>query len=202
LRAIQEGEYERVGSDKTMNTDVRLVAAINRNLLDEVRTGRFREDLYYRLNVFPITLAPLRDRKPDIPLLAVHFLERACKEFNKPLPLVSGEALAALKAYDCPGNVRELQNAIERAVITTRGDSICFELPSFREPSYGSTRVAPASVHVHTADEVRDAERANLLAALDKTHWKVYGPGGAAQLLGIKPGTPAARMKKLGLQRS
>jgi transcriptional regulator with GAF, ATPase, and Fis domain len=115
---------------------------------------------------------------------------------------VSGEALAALKAYDWPGNVRELQNVIERAVITTRGDSISFELPSFREPSHGATRPgARASVHVHTADEVRDAERANVIAALDKTHWKVYGPGGAAQLLGIKPGTLAARMKKLGLQR-
>src|SRR5436190_14208867 len=129
LRAIQEGEYERVGSDKTLKTDVRLVAATNRNLIDDVRKGKFREDLYYRLHVFPIELAPLRDRKSDIPLLAAHFLERACKEFNKPLPLMSPEAIAALKAYDWPGNVRELQNVVERAVITTRDGFVSFELP-------------------------------------------------------------------------
>src|SRR5215467_10960317 len=110
LRAIQEGEYERVGSDKTLNTDVRLVAATNRNLNDEVQKGKFREDLFYRLNVFPITLVPLRERKSDIPTLAAHFVERACKEFNRPLAFTSVEALAALKAYDWPGNVRELQN--------------------------------------------------------------------------------------------
>src|SRR5215813_5317161 len=130
LRAIQEGEYERVGGNKTLKTDVRLVAATNRNLAEEVRKGRFREDLYYRLNVFPITLAPLRERKSDIPPLAAHFLERACKEFKKPLGLLSGEALAALKAYDWPGNVRELQNVVERAVITARDGLISFELPS------------------------------------------------------------------------
>src|SRR5215475_14169536 len=107
LRAIQEGEYERVGSDRTMKTEVRLVAATNRNLTEEVRKGKFREDLYYRLNVFPIMLVPLRDRKSDVPLLAAHFLERACKEFNKPLLLMSNDSLVALKAHDWPGNVRE-----------------------------------------------------------------------------------------------
>jgi transcriptional regulator with GAF, ATPase, and Fis domain len=203
LRAIQEGEYERIGSNKTLKTDVRLVAATNRNLTEEVRKGRFREDLYYRLNVFPITLAPLRDRKSDIPSLAAHFLERACKEFNKPLPLMSGEALAALKAYEWPGNVRELQNVVERAVITSRESSIFFELPSVPATPQPSPRPSDSVLmKVRTEQEVRDTERANILAALSKTRWKVYGRGGAAELLGIKPGTLAARMKKLGLRRS
>src|SRR5215471_1550116 len=202
LRAIQEGEYERVGGNKTLKTDVRLVAATNRNLAEEVRKGRFREDLYYRLNVFPITLTPLRERKSDIPTLASHFLERACKEFNKPLALMSGEALAALKAYDWPGNVRELQNVVERAVITARDSTISFELPTAQHATTASERPGTSSfVQVRTEEELRDAERGNILAALNKTRWKVYGRGGAAELLGIKPGTLAARMKKLGLGR-
>jgi transcriptional regulator with GAF, ATPase, and Fis domain len=203
LRAIQEGEYERIGSDRTLETDVRLIAATNRNLTEDVRKGKFREDLYYRLNVFPITLAPLRERKSDIPLLAAHFLERACKEFNKPLALISGDSLATLKAYDWPGNVRELQNVVERAVITARGGPVSFELPSSRDARSGSDRPDHPTVGpVRTDDELRDAEQANLLAALNKTRWKVYGRGGAAELLGMKPGTLAARMKKLGLRRS
>jgi len=202
LRAIQEGEYERVGGNRTLKTDVRLVAATNRNLAEDVRKGKFREDLYYRLNVFPINLAPLRERKSDIPLLAVHFLERACKEFNKPLGLMSSEALAALKAYDWPGNVRELQNVVERAVITARGGPISFELPSASIGAQASERLDDSDVvHVRTEEELREAERSNVLAVLNKTRWKVYGRGGAAELLGIKPGTLAARMKKLGLRR-
>jgi transcriptional regulator with GAF, ATPase, and Fis domain len=201
LRAIQEGEYERVGGNKTLKTDVRLVAATNRNLVEEVRKGKFREDLYYRLNVFPISLAPLRERKSDIPLLAAHFLERACKEFNKPLGLMSSEALAALKAYDWPGNVRELQNVVERAVITARGGPISFELPSAPIAQASERLDDSAVVHVRTEEELREAERSNVLAVLNKTRWKVYGRGGAAELLGIKPGTLAARMKKLGLRR-
>jgi len=202
LRAIQEGEYERVGGNRTLKTDVRLVAATNRNLAEEVRKGRFREDLYYRLNVFPINLAPLRERRSDIPLLAAHFLERACKEFNKPLGLMSSEALATLKAYDWPGNVRELQNVVERAVITARGGPISFELPSASIGAQASERLDDSDVvQVRTEDELREAERSNVLAVLNKTRWKVYGRGGAAELLGIKPGTLAARMKKLGLRR-
>ena len=202
LRAIQEGEYERIGGDKTRKTDVRLVAASNRNLAEEVRKGRFREDLYYRLNVFPITLSPLRERKSDIPPLAAHFLERACKEFNKPLGLMSGEALAALKAYDWPGNVRELKNVVERAVITAREGPISFELPSAADATRGAERPGDSAVvQVRTEEELREAEHANVLAALTKTRWKVYGRGGAAEWLGIKPGTLAARMKKLGLRR-
>jgi len=203
LRAIQEGEYERVGGNKTLKTDVRLVAATNRNLADEVRKGRFREDLYYRLNVFPITLAPLRERKQDIPTLAAHFLERARKEFNKPLALMSAAALAALKAYDWPGNVRELRNVVERAVITAREGPIFFELPSAPNATLRAERLdESALLQVRTEEEVREAERANVVAALNKTQWKVYGRCGAAELLGIKPGTLAARMKKLGLRRS
>jgi transcriptional regulator with GAF, ATPase, and Fis domain len=203
LRAIQEGEYERVGSDKTLKTDVRLVAATNRNLNEEVQKGKFREDLYYRLNVFPIALVPLRERKSDIPLLAAHFLERACKEFCRPLALISGEALATLKAYDWPGNVRELQNVVERAVITAREGRVSFELPSSQPGKQETDKPADSvAVRVRTDEQLRDAERNNLLAALNKTRWKVYGAGGAAELLGIKPGTLAARMRKLGLRRS
>ena len=201
LRAIQEGEYERVGSDKTLKTDVRLVAATNRNLPEEVRKGRFREDLFYRLNVFPITLAPLRERKSDIPALAAHFLERASREFNRPLGLMSNEAVTALKAYDWPGNVRELQNVVERAVIAAREDSIFFELPGVTEPARVMSTSDATIAQVRTEGELRDAERANILAILTRTRWKVYGKGGAAELLGIKPGTLAARMKKLGLRR-
>ena len=200
LRAIQEGEYERVGGNKTLKTDVRLVAATNRNLVEEVRKGKFREDLYYRLNVFPISLAPLRDRKSDIAPLTAHFLERACKEFNKPLGLISGEALASLKAYDWPGNVRELQNVVERSVITARDGPILFELPSVPDTTLTSKRLNDSVVQVRTEEELREFERANVLATLNKTRWKVYGRGGAAELLGIKPGTLAARMKKLGLR--
>jgi formate hydrogenlyase transcriptional activator len=202
LRAIQEGEYERVGGNNTLKTDVRLIAATNRNLAEEVRKGRFREDLYYRLNVFPITLSPLRERKSDIPPLAAHFLERACKEFNKPLALLTGEALAALKAYDWPGNVRELQNVVERAVITARDGPISFEVPSAAHAKPASEGPGYSShAQVSTEEERREADRANILAALNKARWKVYGRGGAAELLGIKPGTLAARMKKLGLRR-
>jgi transcriptional regulator with GAF, ATPase, and Fis domain len=202
LRAIQEGEYERVGGNKTLKTDVRLVAATNRNLAEEVRKGRFREDLYYRLNVFPITLPPLRERKSDIAPLAAHFLERACKEFKKSICLMSGEALASLKAYDWPGNVRELQNIVERAVITSGGGTISFDLPAIPHAATHSERLRDSGVvHLRTEDELREAERANVLAVLNKTRWKVYGRGGAAEVLGIKPGTLAARMKKLGLRR-
>jgi transcriptional regulator with GAF, ATPase, and Fis domain len=201
LRAIQEGEYERVGGTRTLKTDVRLVAATNRNLVEEVRRGKFREDLYYRLNVFPITLAPLRERKSDIPLLAAHFVERACKEFNKAICMITPDAIASLRAYDWPGNVRELENVIERAVITARlGGPISFQLPvSASSPE--AARPAEPAVSLRTEEQLRVAERANILATLNKTRWKVYGAGGAAELLGIKPGTLAARMKKLGLRR-
>jgi formate hydrogenlyase transcriptional activator len=202
LRAIQEGEYERIGGHATLKTDVRLIAATNRNLAEDVRKGKFREDLYYRLNVFPITLAPLRERKSDIPTLAAHFLERACKDFNKPLCLITRKTLDALKAYDWPGNVRELQNVVERGVITSREGPITFELPSPPLPAQASDRLnEPERVLVRTEGELRQVERANVLAVLNQTRWKVYGRGGAAELLGIKPGTLAARMKKLGLRR-
>ena len=200
LRAIQEGEYERVGANRTLKTDVRLVAATNRNLLDEVRRGKFREDLYYRLNVFPINVAPLRERKSDLPLLAAHFVEHACKELNKPLALLSPEALATLGAYDWPGNVRELENVVERAVITARGGPLSFELPVATKQREADREDAVV-VSVRTEEELRAAELANIVATLNKTRWKVYGRGGAAELLGIKPGTLAARLKKLGLRR-
>jgi DNA-binding NtrC family response regulator len=154
------------------------------------------------LNVFPIALAPLRERKSDIPLLAAHFVECACREFNKPPALMSNEALAALKAYHWPGNVRELQNVVERAVITARESVIRFELPSSPDARQASARMGDdAVVHIRTDEELREEERTKILVALNRTRWKVYGRGGAAELLGIKPGTLSARLKKLGLRR-
>jgi DNA-binding NtrC family response regulator len=135
-------------------------------------------------------------------MLAAHFVERACKDLKKVLCYIRPDALANLKTYEWPGNVRELQNVVERAVITARDGPISFELPSVPDASHGPTRSGESSdVHVRTDEELREAERANILAVLNKTRWKVYGRGGAAELLGIKAGTLAARMKKLGLRR-
>jgi transcriptional regulator with GAF, ATPase, and Fis domain len=201
LRVLQEGQYERVGEDRTRVVDVRVIAATNRNLAREVKAGRFREDLFYRLNVFPIEVPPLRKRIEDIPLLAEYFLARTSQKLKRRVRLTQAD-VGDLQAYDWPGNVRELQNAIERAVITAKGGKLRFDLPS-REP-----RVLPApdlatssSVAILTDAAIRELERANLLAALERADWKVYGRGGAAELLGLKPTTVASRIQRLGLER-
>jgi transcriptional regulator with GAF, ATPase, and Fis domain len=206
LRVLQEGQYERVGEEKTRQVDVRILAATNRNLKKEVANGRFRQDLYYRLNVFPIEVAPLRLRREDIPLLAAHFFQVIQARENRAFPPLSPAQVDRLQRYDWPGNVRELRNVIERAAITARRGRLELILPH-EEMDSGPIRSDAAGVGVDDEPEVlpeaemRRRERQNLLAALKKSHWKIYGAGGAAELLGVKPTTLASRMKKMGLAK-
>ena len=203
LRVLQEGQYERVGEEMTRQVDVRIIAATNRDLKREVEGGRFRQDLYYRLNVFPIEVAPLRSRKEDIPPLAGHFLEPISRGMNRPMPRLTQANLLELQGYNWPGNVRELQNVIERAVITSRGGVLQFDLPQDPVPDSSSreAEITTRADEVVPEAEMRRRGRENILAALDKSGWKIYGAGGAAELLGIKPTTLASRMKKMGIRR-
>src|SRR5258708_3663327 len=204
LRVLQEKCYERVGEDRTRHTDVRIVAATNRDLKKEVAAGRFREDLYYRLNVFPVEVAPLRDRKDDIPLLAAHFVELAVKELGSQRPRLTRAGVDNLQSYDCPGNIRELRNVIERATIFARGGALEFDLPitgidPIRVESSDHNGVEQEFL---TDAEMRRRERENLFAVLRKTGWKIKGVDGAAEMLGVKPTTLISRIQKLGLKRS
>ena len=204
LRAIQERQYERVGDDRTKKVDVRIVAATNRNLQADVAAGRFREDLYYRLNVFPLEVAPLRDRADDIPLLAKHFMSLVAKEMNCPKARLTPAGMAALQNYDWPGNIRELRNVIERAVIVARGGAVEFDLPvtvgTSTVAAGQSVRPKPEPEFL-TEPEMLRRERDNLLIVLEKTGWKIKGADGAAELLGVKPTTLLSRIKKMGLRR-
>ncbi len=204
LRVLQESEYERVGDDATHAVDVRVIAATNRDLEQLVEEGNFREDLYYRLSVFPIEVPPLRDRGEDVVQIASHFLERICLDFgHRPLTL-SRQQAALLKRYDWPGNVRELKNVIERAVILSRGKVLRLDLAmaDILNPVRASDSDETSSGRaVMTEAELRDLERENMLAALRMSDWRVSGPEGAAQMLGIKPTTFADRMKKFRLSR-
>ncbi len=193
LRVIQEGKFERVGEDKTRTVDVRITAATNRDLRAEVEAGRFRQDLYYRLNVFPIEVAPLRHRTEDIPRLVTHYLEQTARKLNLPVPHLTTAEMRPLQEYDWPGNVRELQNVLERGLITQRGGRghLRFDLPGAGEPRHTSDRRhSDADDEVIPDAELRRRERENLLAALRRTNWRIYGPGGAADLLGVKPTNP------------
>ncbi|MGK0155153.1 MAG: transcriptional regulator with GAF, ATPase, and Fis domain [Neolewinella sp.] len=200
LRVLQEGEYERVGDERTQQVDVRIVAATNRNLKAEVEAGRFRQDLYYRLNVFPLLAVPLRDRRDDIPLLAEHFLKKAARGMNRPIPKLTKAGVAQLQSYQWPGNVRELQNVIERSVITSTGRSLRFDLPTEPEVERGEDGAKEVRV-IATDAEMKRRERSNLTAALEETRWKISGAGGAAELLGIRATTLTSRLKKLGIER-
>jgi DNA-binding NtrC family response regulator len=203
LRVLQEKCYERVGEEKTRRADVRIVAATNRDLDKEVAAGRFREDLYYRLNVFPIKVAPLRDRREDIPLLATHFVELSSNQLGCPKPILTRAGLETLQGYDWPGNIRELRNVIERAVIFARGGPLDFNLP-VTDPTVD---LAPAGtqeddrVEYLTETEMQRRERNNLFAVLQKTGWKIKGVDGAAELLGVKPTTLISRIEKMRLKR-
>jgi formate hydrogenlyase transcriptional activator len=202
LRVLQEGNFERVGEERTRTVDVRLIAATNRDLKQEVALGRFREDLYFRLNVFPVESVPLRERREDIPLLAQHFLMSESKELKSDLKLSEGDA-RRLSRYDWPGNVRELQNVIERAAILAQNGRLRIDLPdaSGGQPSTAAGRPkADARPVVLTSSEMREHERANIVAALRACAGKVFGPGGAAELLDIKPTTLASRIKALGIK--
>jgi formate hydrogenlyase transcriptional activator len=204
LRVLQEGEFERVGEDRTRSANVRVVAATNRDLRAEVEAGRFREDLYFRLNVFPLEVAPLRDRKDDIPLLARHFMATSAQRLGRPALKLSEATLKRLQSYNWPGNIRELQNVIERGVITSTGDNLKIDLVSLTSPAVnlipGSDLVANDGIM--TEDEMVDMQKKNLTTALDRTGWKIYGPGGTAELLGLRPTTLASRIKKYELKRS
>ena len=203
LRVLQDGQFERVGDERTRTVDVRVIAATNRDLGPEAAAGRFRQDLFYRLNVFPITVPPLRERLEDIPQLAAHFAQRAARRFGTPTPRLPPSALRQLHQYSWPGNVRELQNVIERAVILSRGSALRFDE---LQPSLPAQRDGPARPEGSESSEIvpevewRRRERANVRAALERSGGRIYGPDGAASLLGIKPTTLISRLQALGLR--
>ena len=204
LRALQEQEFERVGDEETTKVDVRLVAATNRNLEDEVAAGRFREDLYYRLSVFPIELPPLRERVEDIVPLATHFLDSICTELGRETLALGKSHSAMLQRHRWPGNIRELRNVIERAVILTKGTRLRLDLAM---GGAGTATVAAEQVVADTSvflteDEFRAKEKQNLIAALHAADWRVWGPDGAAAMLGIKPSTLSYRMNAFGIEKS
>jgi len=203
LRVLQEKSYERVGEEKTRYADVRIVAATNRDLKKEVTAGRFREDLYYRLYVFPLKVAPLRERKEDIPLLASHFVELSVKELGCPKPRLTPAGIETLLAYDWPGNIRELRNVILRAVIFARGGALEFDLPvtGVAVASHDRQDSDQSEPEFLTESEMRGRERENLFAVLQKAGWKIKGINGAAELLGVRPTTLVARIEKMGLKR-
>jgi transcriptional regulator with GAF, ATPase, and Fis domain len=209
LRVLQEKRYERVGDDRTRRADVRIVAATNRDLKKEATAGRFREDLFYRLNVFPVQVPPLRERIDDIPLLAKHFVELSTRELKCAKPRLTQAAVTELQNYDWPGNVRELRNVIERAVILARGKVLEFDLPitgqaapASRASSLSNSSDSKAVQHKFLSKpELQRIERDNLFLALEAANWKIKGPGGAAELFGIKPSTLLAKMKKWDLKK-
>jgi len=193
LRVLQEQEFERLGSNRTHQVNVRLVAATNRNLADMVKRNEFRSDLYYRLNVFPIPLPPLRARRQDITALVEHFVEIYARRMDKQIEHISPETMSALISYQWPGNIRELQNFIERSVILTSG--------SVLYPPLASLKSAPEAESLE-AITLEDAEREHILKALEHTGWVVAGRNGAAARLGIKRSTLYFKMQKLGISRT
>jgi len=193
LRVLQEQEFERLGSTRTHQVDVRLVAATNRNLADMVKRSEFRSDLYYRLNVFPIPLPPLRGRREDIPALVEHFVEIYARRMVKQIEHIPSETMSVLISYQWPGNIRELQNFIERSVILTSGNVLHVPLGSLN---------SGAEAESLGAVTLEDAERDHIRKTLEQTRWVVAGPNGAAARLGIKRSTLYFRMQKLGISRT
>ncbi len=203
LRVLREREYEPVGSSQTRKVDVRVIAATNRDLSVEVAAGRFREDLYYRLNVFPIVVPPLRDRGSDVELLAQLFIDRFSARIGKPRSQLTADCLRRLRAYHWPGNVRELENVIERAVIIARDRMLSLRnvLPLDSLQSICQSRNFPRNRNLRTKRELREIERETLVRALERARWKVAGPHGAPRVLGVPPSTLASRMKALQIER-
>jgi transcriptional regulator with GAF, ATPase, and Fis domain len=187
LRVLQEGQFERLGSPKTIQVNVRVIAATNRDLTEDLRAGRLREDLYYRLNVFPIGVPPLRERAEDIPMLVWAFLKEFCTRMGKKITQVPRKTMEALQRHPWPGNVRELRNVIEHGAIVTSGDTL--RVPMLED-------VTPAATPVQT---LAHSEREHILKSLERTGWRIKGPRGAAVLLGLKPSTLYSRMQKLGI---
>jgi formate hydrogenlyase transcriptional activator len=193
LRVLQEQEFERLGGTRTHQVDVRLVAATHRNLVDMVKRNEFRTDLYYRLNVFPIPLPPLRERREDIPALVTHFVELYGRRMGKQIEHISPETISALSSYQWPGNIRELQNFIERSVILTSGNVLHAPLATLKSAAVAESLGAIT---------MEDAERDHIRKTLEQTRWVVSGPNGAAARLGIKRSTLYFRMQKLGISRN
>jgi len=193
LRVLQEQEFERLGSGRTHQVDVRLVAATHRNLVDMVKRGEFRSDLYYRLNVFPVPLPPLRARREDIPALVEHFVEVYTRQMGKQIEHIPPETMSALVSYQWPGNIRELQNFIERSVIVSSGNVLHPPLASLQS-TVEAESLAPITLE--------DAERDHIRKTLEQTRWVVSGPNGAAARLGVKRSTLYFRMQKLGISRA
>ncbi len=193
LRVLQEGEIERLGNPNTIKVDVRVIAATNRDLDKAIENGDFREDLYYRLNVFPITSPPLRERKEDVPVLVNHFVAKYCTKIGRKIESIPQKVMDMLQAYRWPGNVRELENVIERAVIVSSGKQL--ELGDWLPKSTGSSGASQTPT-------LEELEKEHILDMLELTGWRVSGEKGAAKILGMKPTTLEARMKKLGIRRS
>jgi transcriptional regulator with GAF, ATPase, and Fis domain len=204
LRALQEKEVERLGAGRTIQVDVRVIAATNQNLWQMVLDKKFRADLYYRLNVFPITLPPLRERRDDIPLLAEHFVETFARQHGKFIDAIPEEVMTALARYDWPGNVRELQNVIERAVVMTAGRVLSRDTTRYLDPADAHPHGAPSvsvPIVLKTAPirTLVEAERAHITSVLRDTNWRIGGPHGAAAQLGVPRTTLIGRMQRLGI---
>jgi formate hydrogenlyase transcriptional activator len=210
LRVLQEREFERLGSSRTLRSDARLIAATNRDLEAMVSEQKFRSDLFYRLNVFPVRVAPLRERPEDIPLLVRHFASQFARRINKDVDTISSETMKGLVEYHWPGNVRELQNVIERAVITSEGAVLEVPLSDLKARPMATSLTTPNQTNHHAANSARqklrtegeEAERNHILSVLEQTNWVVAGPNGAALRLGMKRSTLQFRMRKLGLTRN
>jgi transcriptional regulator with GAF, ATPase, and Fis domain len=201
LRALQEGQFSRVGEDTERSVDVRVIAATNRDLQTEVQAGRFREDLYYRLTVFPIRVPPLRERAADIPQLAQYFIEQASRHSSSEAPKLRQADLQLLQGYSWPGNIRELQNVIQRAMIGAQKGRLALDMPSkVGTPEPGQALEADQARLLNNT-EMRQVERANLVAVLNHLRWQIAGAGGAAQFLGLNPATLTSRLKALGIER-
>ncbi len=204
LRVLQEGEFERVGEERTRKVNVRIIAATNRDLLTESKAGAFRQDLYYRLSVFPIEIPPLRDRREDIGPLTEYFVEQSSTRLGVPRARLTKSHLRDLEQYAWPGNVRELQNVIERAVILSRGGSLQFDLGGAAAPSVPARKTdagTPQTSDDLTLDDIKRMERDVIVAALEQSSWQVHGEGGAAGRLGLKPTTLSSKMKNMGIQK-
>ncbi len=201
LRVLQEQEFEPIGSSHTVKVDVRIITATNRDLDESVRSGKFRADLFYRLNVFPIEVPPLRKRTGDIPLLATFFLQKFAGKLGKKISQISGDTMQRLTSYSWPGNIRELQNVIERAVILSPGPALVLEQESLVAPSLtNSDQTSPATREEPTA-ALTDVQRRHIESVLEQTSWVIEGQRGAARLLNMHPNTLRFRMQKLGISR-
>jgi transcriptional regulator with GAF, ATPase, and Fis domain len=198
LRVLQEGEFERVGDERTRKVSVRVIAATNRDLEEEVEAGHFRQDLYFRLSVFPLKVPPLRDRPEDIPVLADYFLTQTAKRMHCPVPVLTRSNVEALKSYSWPGNIRELQNVIERAVILAQGGALRFNLHEAATPPMALTKPGAG---MSSRAKLLELERTAIIEALQRSGGKIYGPGGAAEILGMRPTTLSSKIAALHIKR-